>query len=65
MDKKNYLKNTKELIDNLEHPLAELEDILTQLKELDISESKQEEIIKKLKFLGEIFEPRKGKFKTN
>ncbi len=61
---KNLLSNTKQLIEQLEDPLVEVKDVLKELDKLDISDENKEILLRRLKYLGEIFEPRKNKLKT-
>lgn len=60
----NYLSETKKLIQELENPLIETEKVLLELNRLNITEDEKEKILNRLKFLGEIFEPKKGNIKT-
>lgn len=62
--KVNYLAQTKKLIEHLEDPLVEIEIILLELDRFRISQEEKEKILSRLKFLGEIFEPKKGKLKS-
>jgi len=59
----SYLKEVKKLIQELENPLVEIEEVLLKLKEINIPEERQKAILNKLKYLGEIFEPRKNQLK--
>ena len=63
-EKCNYNGEVKRLIHELENPLAEIEEVMIKLNELDLSEVEKEKILNNLKKIGEIFEPRKNKLKT-
>lgn len=62
----NYNAQVRKLIQELEKPLAEVEDVMSKLNELNLnlSDSDKEKILNNLKRIGDLFEPRKGQLKT-
>ena len=60
---RSHILTVKEIINELESKIGKtipIDDVVVAAKERDISEDKVEEILEKLKRVGEIFEPRHG-----
>ena len=55
---------TRKLIKELEDPLVEIEKVLIELNKLNLDENQKEVVLNRLKTLGDIIEPRKGKIQT-
>ena len=60
---RSHIQVVKEVISELENRLGKtipIDDIVHEAKERGIEEDKVEEVLEKLKRVGEIFEPRRG-----
>jgi len=60
---RSHISVVKEIISNLESKIGKtipIEDIIEEAKEKGIAEEKVEEVLEKLKRIGEVFEPRRG-----
>ena len=60
---RSHISVVKEIISDLENKIGKtipIEDIIEEAKEKGIAEEKVEEVLEKLKRVGEVFEPRRG-----
>jgi replicative DNA helicase Mcm len=60
---RSHIMVIKEIISDLENKVGKhipIDDIIEEAKNKDIDESKVEEVLEKLKRVGEIFEPRRS-----
>lgn len=63
-EKCNYNSEIKRLIRELENPLADKDEVMLKLQNLNLTEEERDKILNNLRKEGEIFEPRKNKLKT-
>ena len=60
---RSHISVVKEIINDLESKVGKtipIDDIIEEAKSRDIAEEKVEEVLEKLKRVGEVFEPRRG-----